>query len=223
MTFAKFYANWVVPEKFKWGPLIPMFWLIIFVLPAISVFNWRRWFVSWLTVNPAFSSSDLTLGVEIVTLQCGTCSLTIFFFKFSNWIKISLDMNLLASVVPAWVVKWLGFFLNIGIRLCHISSTLAPGKFRTFTTWFFLCNLSWKTLFIIDSPAATIVYLGYKSLRLLVLWSFEEHFLEPCNSSFFFFFFTLFNCSCNDHFSSLFWGACSPSKLALLSYLIRKI
>ena len=79
MTFAKLFANWVVPEKFKCSPLIPVCRLVIFVLSTISVFNWRRWFVSWLTVKSAFPSSDLTVGVEIATLQSGTCSLTNFF------------------------------------------------------------------------------------------------------------------------------------------------
>ena len=68
----------VVPEKIKWSPLIPMCRLVIFVLWTISFFNWRRWFVSWLTVNPAFPLSDLTVGVEIMTLQYGTCSLKNF-------------------------------------------------------------------------------------------------------------------------------------------------
>ena len=125
MIFAKFFANWVVLEKIKWSPLISMCRLVIFVLPTIPVFNWGRCFVSWFTVNPAFPWSDLTVGVEIITLQCGTCSLT-FFFKFSNWSKISLELNLLASFVPTWIIKWLGFFLIIGMRLCRISSTFAP-------------------------------------------------------------------------------------------------
>ena len=68
----------VVPEKIKWSPLIPVCRLVIFVLSTISFFNWRRWFVSWLTVNPAFPLSDLTVGVEIMTLQYGTCSLKNF-------------------------------------------------------------------------------------------------------------------------------------------------
>ena len=150
MTFAKFFANWVVPEKFKWSHLIPMCRLVIFVLSTTSVFNWRRWFVSWLTVNPAFPSSDLTVHAEIFTLQSGTWSVTIF-FEFSNWFKISLDVNLLSSFVPAWIIKWLGFFLIIDMSLCRISSTFAPGKFRTFTTWFFLRNLSSIIPFIIES------------------------------------------------------------------------
>ena len=146
----KILCYWVVPEKFKWSHLIPMCRLVIFVLSTTSVFNWRRWFVSWLTVNPAFPSSDLTVHAEIFTLQSGTWSVTIF-FEFSNWFKISLDVNLLSSFVPAWIIKWLGFFLIIDMSLCRISSTFAPGKFRTFTTWFFLRNLSSIIPFIIES------------------------------------------------------------------------
>ena len=108
MTFVKFFANWVVPKKIKWSPLIPMCQLVIFVLPTILVLNWRRWFVSWITVNPAIPSSDLAVGVEIVTLQYWTYS-PINSFKFSNWHKISLEVNLLTSFVPAWIIKSLGF------------------------------------------------------------------------------------------------------------------
>ena len=73
-------------------------------------FYWWRWFVSWLIFNPTLPSSDFTVGVEIITLQAGTCSLTNL-FKFSNWSEISLEVNLLASFVPAWIIKWLDFFL----------------------------------------------------------------------------------------------------------------
>ena len=83
MTFAKFFANWVIPKKFKWSLLIPNCQLVIVVLSTISIFKWRRWFVSWLTVNAPFPSWDLNVGVEISTLKSGTCSLTNF-LKFSN-------------------------------------------------------------------------------------------------------------------------------------------
>ena len=182
MTFAKFFANWVTPKKFKWSLLISMCRLVIFVLPTISVFNWRRWFVSWLTVNPAFPSSDFTVGVEIITLQSGTCSLTAF-LKFINWSKISLEVNLLALFVLTRIIKCLRFLVY---WLCRISSTSTPGKFRTFTTWIFLCNLSSKTPLIMKSPAITIVFLGYKSWLLLVI------FWRTFFSSIKFFFFLLF-------------------------------
>ena len=78
MTFANIFANWAILEKFKWSPLIPMCQLVIFVLSTISVFTWWRWFVSWLTVKPAFLLSELTVRVEISTLQSGTCWLTSF-------------------------------------------------------------------------------------------------------------------------------------------------
>ena len=151
MTCVKFFANGVVLEKFEWSPLIPVCRLVIFVLSTVSIFNGRRWFVSWLTVNPALTSSDLTVGVEIIALQSGTCSLkNSVIIKLSNWSKISLEANLLASFVPAWIIKWLGFFLIIVMWFCRISSTFAPGKLRTFTTCFFLRNLSSKTPFIIQ-------------------------------------------------------------------------
>ena len=171
-TFSIFFANWDVPEKVRWSSLIPMCQLVMFVLSTKPVFNWHRWFVSWLTVNADFPSADLTIGVKIITLQSGTWSLTNF-FKFSNRSKISLAVNLLVSFFPTWIVKWLGFFSIIGMRLRRISSTFAPRKFRTFTTCFFLRNLSSKNPFMIESPAITIVFLRYKSWLLLVL-SFHE-------------------------------------------------
>ena len=114
-------------------------------------FYWRRWFISWLTVD---------------------YSLTIF-YKFSNWFKISLEVNLLASFFPAWIIRCLGFFLIIGMRLCCIPSTFAPGKFPTFTAWFFLHNLSSIIPFIIESSTITIAFLGYKSWLLFILSSFK--------------------------------------------------
>ena len=168
MKFANFFASWAVPEKFKRS--LPA----IFVLSTVSAFNWRRWFVSWLTVIPAFP--DLTAGVKIITLQSGTCSLTNF-FKSRNWSEISLEVNFLASFAPAWIIKWLGFFLIIGMRLCCIFFTFAPGKFLTITTCVFYVT-SPKTPFIIESPVIAIVFLGYKSWLLLLLSSFEELFLE---------------------------------------------
>ena len=117
-------------------------------------------------------SHQQILLIKIITLQSGTWSLTNF-FKFSNRSKISLAVNLLVSFFPTWIVKWIGFFSIIGMRLCRISSTFAPRKFRTFTTCFFLRNLSSKNPFIIESPAITIVFLRYKSWLLLVL-SFHE-------------------------------------------------
>ena len=63
---------------------------------------------------------------------------------------------------------------------------------------------------MIESPAITIAFLGYKSWLLLA--SFEKLFLVAWNSSFFFFF-TSSNWSCNDRFSFLFWGGSSTSTL----------
>ena len=126
------------PEKFKWSPLIPMFQLVIFVLSKILVFIDRDGLLADfpLTLLP-LPIIDLTVAVEIVTLQFGTCSLTVF-FKIQQLIQ-NLVWNETFGFICSSMNNQMARFLP-DYWLCQISSTFAPGKFRRFTTGFFLRN-----------------------------------------------------------------------------------
>ena len=117
-----------------------------------------------------FPSAGLTVGIEIFTLQSGTCWFTML-SKFSNGSKISLEGNLLTSFIPAWIIKWLGLFVIIGMRLCSISSTFAPEKLRTFRTQLSRTT-SFKIFHIFFSvPIVVECFIFYTSVLLLLTFN----------------------------------------------------
>ena len=69
----RFFARRLTPVGFRCKPLLASFVALIFLLSILSISSWRRWLVSWLTVNAAFPSSVRKSGVEI-TLQLGRLS-----------------------------------------------------------------------------------------------------------------------------------------------------
>ena len=78
-------------------------------------------------------------------------------FNWSNLFIISLDVNLTASLVPAWVMKYFGYFQMIGSAWCHKSSAVAPGNFLTLTDRSF-DKFPSITPFKIESPIKTQVF-----------------------------------------------------------------
>ena len=74
IEFTRFFTRRLVPVGFRCKPLLPKFLALIFLQSIMSISSWRRWFVSWLTVNAAFPSSVRKAGVEITTLQFGRLS-----------------------------------------------------------------------------------------------------------------------------------------------------
>ena len=53
----RFVAIKLLSVGFRCKPLLPRFLALIFLLSVMSISSLRRWLVSWLTVNAAFSSS----------------------------------------------------------------------------------------------------------------------------------------------------------------------
>ena len=84
-------------------------------------------------------------------------------FGFSSLSKISLEVKDAALFVPTWRIKRQGFLSGVGTSWWYMSSIVAPGKLRTLTTPFFPHKRSSWILFIIESPAITVVFEGYLS------------------------------------------------------------
>ena len=133
------------------------------------IFSCKRWFVKWETVRATFPLSVRMVSVDNQTSQSRLISLAMD-FKFKSLFKISLDVDHDASFVPTWIIRWFGFFRKIGTMWWFISSTVDPGKCRTFTLRPFPHNFSSITPFIIESPIIAIVPLGYSPL--LLFWFF---------------------------------------------------
>ena len=134
----------------------------------------KRWFVKWETVRASFSLSICMVGVDNQTSESGLISLAMD-FKFKSFFKISFDIHNDVSFVPTWTISWLGFFRKIGTMWWFISSTVDPGKCRTFTLRPLPHNLSSITPFIIESPIIAIVPLGQSSL--LLFWFLSQSLL----------------------------------------------
>ena len=64
----------LVPVGCRCKLLLARFLALIFLLSIMSLSSWRRWLVSWFTVNAAFPSSVRKVGVEITTLHLGRLS-----------------------------------------------------------------------------------------------------------------------------------------------------
>ena len=107
-----FLLNKLKPHRFKWRPL----WLeclpVMFLLSTISILKFIRWLVNCPTISAALPLSDLSVGAEIViSALCNFAWMKDF--NWSNLFKISLDVNLRASLVPAWIIKDFGCFQMI--------------------------------------------------------------------------------------------------------------
>ena len=63
-----------------------------------------------LTVSAVLPLSDLSVGAEIAISASGNVSSMV---DFSNVFKISLDVNLTASLVPVSIIKYFGCFRMI--------------------------------------------------------------------------------------------------------------
>ena len=123
-------VNKLKPDWFKWRPLRLKCLPVMFLLSRASIFKFTRWLVNCLTVSAALPLSDLSVGVEIVIFA--SCNFSwMKDFNWSNLFKISLDVNLIASLVPASIIKYFGCFRIIGSAWCRKSSTVAPGNFLT--------------------------------------------------------------------------------------------
>ena len=115
--------------------MLPRCLTFILLLFTVSIFSCKRCFVSRLTVICALPSSVRSVGVDIKTLEVGKLSFTrAFNFKKLSW--TARDVKFLASYVPTWKIKLLGFFWIIGImfHICHCSS----GKIQYFNRPIFL-------------------------------------------------------------------------------------
>ena len=150
-----FLVNKLEPGWFKWRLL----WLkclpVMFLLSIISIFKFIRWLVNCLTFNAALQLPELSLGVETVISASGNFS-WMKDFNWSNLFKVSLDVNLTASIVPAWIIKDFGCFQMIGSAWCHKSSTVASGNFLTLTYQSFDKFIS-ITPFKTESPIKALV------------------------------------------------------------------
>ena len=104
----------------------------MFLLLRISIFKFIRWLVNCLSVSAALPWSDLSVGVEVVIFASGNFT-WMKDFNWSNLFKISLDVDLTASLVPAWIIKSFGCLRMIGSAWCRKSSTVAPENFLTLT------------------------------------------------------------------------------------------
>ena len=167
-----FFINKLEPDWFKWRPLrlkwrpLRLKWRplrlkclpVMFLLSRISIFRFIRWLVDCFTVSAALPLSDLTVGVEIVISASGNFS-WMKNFNWSNLFKIYLDVNLTASLVSAWINKYLSCIRMIVSAWCHKSSTAAPENFLTLTDRSFDKLLS-ITQFKIESPIKTQVFDG---------------------------------------------------------------
>ena len=128
-----FSVNKLEPDWFKWRPLRLKYLPVMFLWSRISIFKFIRWLVNCFTVSAALLLSDLSVDIEIVIFASSNVS-WMNDFNWSNVFEISLDANLTALLVPAWIIKYFGCFWMIGSAWCHKSSTVAPGK---------LSNLNW--------------------------------------------------------------------------------
>ena len=165
-----FFASWLHPETFRCKPLRLRCLPVIFLLSMMLVFNCKRWFVKWETVRASFPLSVRMVGVDNQTSQSGLISLPMD-FKFKNLFKIYLDLHDDASFVLIWIIRWLDFFHKIETIWWFISSTVDPGKCRTFILRPFPHNVSSIIPFIIESPIITIVPLGHSPLLLFWILS----------------------------------------------------
>ena len=107
---------------------------------------------------PSLPLSNLSVGVEIVISASGNFS-WMKEFNWSNLFVISLDVDLTASLVPPWIIKYFGCYHMIGSAWCRKSSTVAQGNFLTLIDLSFDKFLS-ITPFKADSPIKTQVFGG---------------------------------------------------------------
>ena len=121
----RFSLRRLVPVEFRCKPLLPRFLVLILLLSIMSLSSWRRWSVSWITVNAAFSSSVRKVGVEIITSQLGRLSV-IKYLSVRRLSNIFRDVEYGASSVPAWITRKLGYLRRNGRKWCFMSSTVAP-------------------------------------------------------------------------------------------------
>ena len=152
-------VNKLEPDWFEWRPLRLKCLPVMFLLSRISIFKFIRWLVNCLTaVSATLPLSGLSFGVEIVISASGNFT-WMKDFNWSNLFKISLGVKLIASLVPAWTIKYFGCFRMTGSAWCRKSSTVAPGNFITLTDQSFdkfLCITPFK----IESPIKTQVFGG---------------------------------------------------------------
>ena len=111
-------------------------------------------------------------GQSLLTIRF--CNLEIVFAIFDfNLSKLSttlLDMFVLVSLVPTWIIKQSGCFLTIGIMYWLITSTLTPEKWKTLTLRCFLDYSFLWVPFTIESPTIRQVLNGQRD-RLFFSYS----------------------------------------------------
>ena len=138
-----FFPRQVVPVGFRCKPLLPRFIALIFLLSIMSISNWKRWLVSWLTVNVDFQSSVCKVGKEITILYLGRLSV-IKDLSIKRVFNISHEVELGASFAPVWIMTTLSSLWSNGLKWCFMSSILAHQN---------LCNLTARPF-----PAQFLLY-----------------------------------------------------------------
>ena len=171
LKFTKSLANWIVPEKFKWSHFLPMQRTVMFILSTSSILSCKRWLVNCLTAKFVLALADRIVAVERMVWYWGHFSL-MKVFSFSNLSKISLEVQDSVLFVPTWRIKRRGFLSSIDTSLCCMSSIVAPGKLRTFTTPFFPYKCSSRITLIMESPAITV--LDYALILLSIFLAKEQ-------------------------------------------------